>query len=561
MNYKYCKIAEQYINDVVNDEVDVSKLTKLTYLRHNSDLVIAAEKGWTFDKAAAEKVMKFFSMLKHTKGRRFVGKHFVLEPWQCAIDYVVFGWKKADGTRRFSKTYIEIPKKNGKTAFAAGIADYLLGFDGESGAEVYCAATKKEQAKICFQQAKDFIEKNTALRIHLDAKFVTNNISIPATSSKLEPLGRDSLGLDGINPSGAIVDEFHEWKNTDVLDSIESATVAREQSLIFIITTSGLNKTFPCYEFRNFCIDILKGIKIQDDIFAIIYTLDEKDDWRDPINWAKANPNYNISVIPDKLKAECEKAINQGGAKEVSFKTKNLNLWVDAPTVWIQDEKIIACNYGTSEKKLKGKICYAGLDLASHVDINAFALFFPDIKGRAVAKLYYFIPEAKVTERQDRVDYRRWIAEGRIIVTPGNIIDIDEQVNYIYKIVRQYDCQNIAFDPAKAYHGTVQGLQKKGLNDILDEFAQGIRFMSEPTRELQRMVEGAEIDLLADPILRWMFRNAVAITDTNDNIKLDKKKSQDKIDGLIALANAIGGFMSGDKIKPYENHTLREIDF
>ncbi|MDH5524510.1 MAG: terminase large subunit [Desulfobulbaceae bacterium] len=558
---KYCSIAEKYINDVLNGNVNVSKLTKLTYIRQINDLEMASEKGWYFDKEAAERIMKFFSLLNHTKGRRFVNKPFILEPWQCSIVYIIFGWKKADGTRRFSKTYTEIPKKNGKTAFAAGIADFLLGFDDEAGAEVYCAATKKEQAKICFSQAYDFISKNTKLKAHLGAKFVTNNVNIPLTGSKMEPLGRDSLGLDGINPSAAIIDEFHEWKNTDVLDSIESATVSREQSLVFIITTAGLNKTFPCFEFRDFCIDILKGIKVQDDIFTVIHTLDEKDDWRDPLNWAKANPNYNISVIPDKLRAECEKAINQGGAKEVSFKTKNLNLWVDAPTVWIQDEKILACNYDTDPEKLTGKECYGGLDLASHVDINAFALFFPKINGRAAVKMWYFIPESKVTEREDRVDYRRWIAEGRIIMTPGNIIDIDEQVNHIYKIIKQYDCRNIAFDPAKAYHGTVQALQKKGLDKILDEFNQGIRYMSEPIREMQRMVEGAEIDLLADPVLRWMFRNAVAYTDTNDNIKLDKKKSQDKIDGLIALANAIGGYMSGDKIKPYEKHSLREINF
>ena len=206
---KYCSIAEKYIADALNGEVVVSELTKLTFIRQQQDVEIAAEKGWYFDKEAAERVMKFFSLLKHTKGRRFAGKPFILEPWQCAIIYIIFGWKKADGTRRFSKTYIEIPKKNGKTAFAAGIADFLLGFDGEAGAEVYCAATKKDQAKICFSQANDFIFKNTDLKQHLGAKFVTNNVSIKETGSKMEPLGRDSYGLDGINPSAAIVDEFH----------------------------------------------------------------------------------------------------------------------------------------------------------------------------------------------------------------------------------------------------------------------------------------------------------------------------------------------------------------
>jgi phage terminase large subunit-like protein len=558
---KYCLIAEKYIEDVLNDLVLVSKVTKLTYHRHRNDLLNAAERGWYFDKQAAERVMKFFSLLKHTKGRKFANKPFILEPWECAACYIIFGWKKAEGTRRFTKSYIEIPKKNGKTAFAAGIADYLLGFDDEPEAEVYCAATKKDQAKICFSQAQKFIEKNQQLKDYLKPKFVTNNVSIPEHGSKMEPLGRDSYGLDGINPSAAIIDEFHEWKETDVLESIESATVAREQSLVFIITTAGLDKTRPCFDFRNFCLDILNGIKIQNDIFALIYTIDEGDDWKDESIWRKANPNFYITVLPDKMKSECEKAVNQGGQKEVSFKTKNLNMWVDAPTVWIQDEKVLKCNHGITDEIIKGQTCYGGLDLASHVDINAFALYFPNIEGRPAAKLFYFIPESKITEKEDRVDYRRWVTEGYIYVTEGNIIDIDEQVTKIYEIIKNYNCLNISFDPAKAYHGTVQGLQKKGLNNILDEFSQAIRNMSEPTRELQRLVESSTIDLMGDPVLRWMFRNAVPYTDSNDNIKLDKKRSQEKIDGLIALINAIGGYMSGDKVKPYETHSIRELNF
>lgn len=557
---KYCLIAEKYINDVLERRVVVAEVTKLTFMRHRSDLINAPERGWYFDKEQAERVMKFFSLLKHTKGRRFLNKPFVLEPWQCAIIYILFGWMKKNGTRRFIKSYTEIPKKNGKTAFGAGIADYLLGFDDEAEAEVYCAATKKDQAKICFSQAQKFIEKNEQLKKFLAPKFVVNNVSIPGTGSKMEPLGRDSMGLDGINPSGAIIDEYHEWSNNDVLESIESATVSREQSLIFIITTAGLDKTKPCFEFRNFCLDILRGIKVQDDVFVIIYTLDEGDDWKDERNWAKANPNYNVSVIPEKLMIECQRAINQGGQKEVSFKTKNLNVWVDAPTVWIQDEKVVKCSYGTSMEDLRGQVCYAGLDLASHVDINALACYFPKME-RAAVKVFYWIPEAKVEEMKDRVDYKRWVAEGKVFVTPGDVIDIDTMAADVYRILKGFNTENLAFDPAKAYHGTVQALQKMGLSSILDEFGQGIRNMSEPTRELERLVTSAEVDLMEDPVLRWMFRNAVAVYDSNDNIKLDKKKSQQKIDGLIAVVNAVGGYMSGEKVTPYANHEVRDIDF
>jgi phage terminase large subunit-like protein len=234
---------------------------------------------------------------------------------------------------------------------------------------------------------------------------------------------------------------------------------------------------------------------------------------------------------------------------------------VDAPTVWIQDETVQTCTNGTTDEMLIGATVYAGLDLASHVDINALALYFPDVNGHPVARLHYWIPESKVNEHGDRVDYRRWQQEGRIHVTEGNVIDIDTQTEMIYQIVKKYNCRNIAFDPAKAYHGTIQNLQKKGLSGMLDEFPQNIKNMSEPTRTLEKLVQSGEIDLMRDPVLRWMFRNAVAVTDTNDNIKLDKKKSQQKIDGLIALINAIGGYMSGAKPEPYKNKEVKTLNF
>lgn len=309
---------------------------------------------------------------------------------------------------------------------------------------------------------------------------------------------------------------------------------------------------------RRTYIDVLLGIKKQENTFVMIYSADEGDDWKDPKTWAKSNPNMGISISAEYLEEEFKSALNRGGSEEVNFKTKNLNQWVDAPTVWIQDEKVRKCSNGTTDADLVGQTCYAGLDLASHVDINALALYFPELKA---IKLYYWIPEAKMEENADRVDYKTWAAEGRIFVTEGNVIDIDAQVEKITEIIRGVNCRNIAFDPAKAYHGTVQGLQKAGLNNILDEFNQSIKTMSEPTRELQRLVESAEVDLMDDPVLRWMFRNAVAVTDANDNIKLHKAKSMNKIDGLTAIINAIGGYMSGAKPEPYKDSDLKILNF
>jgi len=542
MNFQ--KRAEKYIDDVMSGKQIVSAITKKTFVRHINDLKMAPEKGIYFDPAPAVKVMKFIALLQHTKGRRFAGKQFILEPWQCAIIYILFGWFKGNGIRRFSESYVEIPKKNGKTAFAAAIADYLLIMDGEPGAEVYCAATKSDQAKICFSQAKDFIANNPDLKSFCHPRIITNNISIPSTASKMEPLGRDSIGLDGINPSGSVLDEYHEWKNDDVRDSIESANVSRLQSLEFIITTSGYHKNFPCFNYRKYIIDILEGRMSQENIFGIIYTIDEKDDWRDPAVWEKANPNYGVSIEIEKMKIACEKAINVGSNAEVTFKTKNLDMWVNAPKVWIKDEKVIACDHGITEDMLLEKECYSGLDLASHVDLNALAHFFPDVNGFPVAKLDFWVPDSKIDERKDRVDYRGWKDQGWIQSTPGDLIDTDWIVDGILKSTLKYDCKVLGYDPYKAHGGIVQGLENGGLGDVLVQIGQGIKVLSEPTKELERIVTGGLIDLMKNPVMRWMFSNVAIYKDPNENIKMDKNKSQDKIDGCVALAMAIAAWMT-----------------
>lgn len=550
--------AEKYINDVLSGTVLVSATTRLTFERHKRDLINAPENGWYFDKRAAERIFDFCTLLKHTPDKK-TWEPFRPEPWQSAIMYLIFGWHKKDGTRRFNYAYIEIPKKNGKTTFAAVFANYLLFFDGEQEAEVYCAATVEKQARLCFTMAKQMIEHSSELKKR--TRILTKNINIPASSSKMEMLGRDSESMEGINPSGAVIDEYHVWKNNEVFENIQSATVNRRQPLIIVITTSGRDKTLPCFSYRSLCIEILKGIKNQPDTFAIIYTPDEKDDWHDEISWKKANPNYGISVIPDRFKGEYQGAVNDPH-KEVSFKTKNLNIWVDAPEVWIPDDKFLLCNYGITDTDLKGEVCYAGLDLASHVDINVLALYFPNIKGRPAARLYYWIPEGKVAERQDRVDYATWVRQGRIRTTPGDVIDIETQVTEIMRLTSEYQLENLSYDPAMAFHGTVQGLIKLGMReDRLDKYPQGIMNMSAPTKEFERVVMSGEIDLMGDPVLRWMLSNVQIYMDINNNIKADKKRSRDKIDGVVALVMAIGGYMSlndaADNKQIYREHSLR----
>lgn len=555
------RTAEKYISDVLSGATEVSQITKLTFERHRADLGVAPEHGWRFDKKAAERVFDFCTLLKHSPDKRSWVR-FEPEPWQAAIIYIIFGWKKRDGTRRFNYAYIEIPKKNGKTTFAAVFANYLLFFDGEQEAEVYIAATVEKQAHICFDKAKRMIEKSPSLASR--SRTLTNNISVLSTGSKMEPLGRDSESMEGINPSGAVIDEYHVFneKNNIVFLNIQSATVNRTQPLVVIITTSGYDKDLPCFEYRTLCIDILKGIKVQDDTFAVIYTLDDDDDWKDPVKWQKANPNWNVSVLPDRFEDEFKGALNSR-TKEVAFKTKNLNLWVDAPTVWIPDEKWIACSHGLTFEDLKGQSCYAGLDLASHIDINALALFFPDIKGFQALRMFFWIPEDKIKEKEDRVDYSLWAKEGFINLTPGGIIDVDQQSDDLLLALQDYKVEGLAYDPYMAHHGIIQNLQKGGFPVArLDLYQQSLKNMSAPTKEFEKMVTSGTLEHFNNPVLRWMLRNVQILTDTNENIKPDKKRSREKIDGIVAAITAIGEYLTLTTGEPqhkeiYKEHSLR----
>ncbi|HNX12824.1 MAG TPA: terminase large subunit [Paludibacteraceae bacterium] len=543
MNPKnYIKTVEKYISDVLSGEKIAGKLEILAVKRHLSDIENAHERKIFFDDKAARKAFAFFSLLKHSKGV-FFNKPFDLSPWQAFIVYSLFGWKRADGSRRFRYAYVEVARKNGKTTFAAAIALLMMVFDGERGAEIYFAATKEKQAKICWDEAKNMVG-TSGLSKYITVFRSSNTLVMDSTLSKMEPLSGDSKVQDGLNVHFAVCDEKHAWKTDELYNVLTSATGARRQPMIFTITTAGFNKSYPCFDERKVNVEILEGVKQQDNTFVMIFTLDPGDDYNDQRLWQKANPNIGISTNREYIFEEYEIARNHRGTKLTNFLTKLLNIWVDAPTVWIPDEKVAACSYDTTEEMLYGKECYSGLDLASHVDVNALAHFFPNVNGHPVAKLFFWVPEAKIQENADRVDYRLWREQKFMFSTPGDLIDTEWITNGILEVTKKYKCLGLAYDPYKAHGGIVQGLIKGGMERIIDEYSQSIRSMSEPTKELERMVTGAEIDLMNNPVLRWMFRNVTIYTDPNNNIKLDKSKSQNKIDGVVALAMAIGEYMT-----------------
>ncbi|QZE15364.1 hypothetical protein K4L44_05895 [Halosquirtibacter laminarini] len=536
-----CHKAKKYIKQVIEQTIPACKYIRLACQRHIDDLDQATEKGWYFDEKSARKVFDFLKLVYHTPDKnKYVP--FECEPWQAAIIYIVFGWKKANGKRRFTKAYTEIAKKNGKTTFAAAIANYMLIFDGEKEAEIYCASTVEKQSLICFDKAKEMLNRSPALKTRTSR--MRKSIVFKSTMSKMAPLGRDSDGIEGINPHCAIIDEYHVWKSNEVRENIESAMGNRLQPLVFVITTAGRDKTLPCFEYRNTCVDILEGNKESDDTFIFIFTIDDPEKWKEESEWVKANPNLNVSVDMDRFRSQFKEALLRT-SEEVNFKTKNLNLWVNAPEVWISDEKVKKNNHDTTMEDLEGQVCYGGLDLASHVDINALSLYFPNIHGRPVFKTWYWIPERKVEEREDKVDYLKWSREGWIYVFNGDVLDTDRMVEDITMILERYDCKALGYDPYKAYHGVFQGLKQNGLGDILFEYNQGIKNMSEPTKELERIIYKGEADLMSDPVKHWMFRNVVVYKDINENVKADKKRSRDKIDGVITDIIAIGCSMAG----------------
>ncbi|WP_368155536.1 terminase large subunit, partial [Alistipes onderdonkii] len=385
--------AELYADQVCSGAIPVCEYVRLAVERYYADLDRSLDKGWYFDKKAALRAIHFIEKLKHTKGE-WAGQRFRLEPWQQFALWNIFGWKNADGTRRFRYAYIEIARKNGKTALSAGVGLYMLFADGESRPEVYSAATVKDQAKICFSDAVEIV-KATDLKNYLTP--YRNSIVYELKGGTMKPLSSDYGTHDGLNPSCGIIDEFHAHKDSGMFDVIKSAFGARRQPLMFIITTAGFNKSGACYAYRENVIKVLRGINRDDSLFGIIYTLDDKSEWDDPKMWIKSNPNLGVSLSTDYLADQVKDAKNRPEAVR-NVMTKNVNLWVDAEWTWILDDAWMRCVGTTDPADMKGCACWGGLDLSNVSDITAYILLFHE-NDRFQLLPFFWIPEAKMQEK------------------------------------------------------------------------------------------------------------------------------------------------------------------
>lgn len=544
--------AEVYAEQVRDGRILVCEYVRLAVRRYYADLGRALERGWHFDRRAALRAIGFIERLKHTKGE-WAGRRFRLEPWQHFVLWNIFGWKNADGTRRFRYAYIEIARKNGKTALSAGVGLYMLFADGESRPEVYSAATVKDQAKICFADAVEIV-RATDLKHYLTP--FRNSIVYEARGGMMKPLSSDYGTHDGLNPSCGIIDEFHAHRDSGMFDVIKSAFGARRQPLMFIITTAGFNKSGACYAYRGNVIKVLREVNEDDTLFGIIYTLDSNEEWDDPRMWIKSNPNLGVSLSADYLADQVRDARNRSEAVR-NVMTKNLNLWVDAERTWILDDAWQKCVGTTSPDELRGCACWGGLDLSNVSDITAYVLLFHE-NDRFQLVPYFWIPEERMLEkiRRENINYDRWVAGGYVTVTPGNVIDYDFVKADILRRTAEYDLRSSAYDRWNASQ-TIIDLQNEGMT--CNPFGQGYGSMSAPTREFEKLVLTGRIEHFGNPVLRWMLASMVVKSDPAGNIKPDKERSTQKIDGIVASIMALGEWMTAqaaDERNPYENRGL-----
>ena len=482
---------------------------------------------------------RFFGFLRHSKGE-WGGRPVKLERWQVFNLASVFGWFRADGTRRFRTVYQEIPRKNGKSLTVSGVALFGLIADREPGAEIYAAATRRDQARIIFDEAKRMVRASAELAGAV--RTFKGNISVDRTASKFEPLSADERTLDGLNPHFVLLDELHKHKSRAVLDVLDTALGARRQPLLWSITTAGDDDPESVYAQENaYAIQVLEGVIEDDAFFAFITTIDKDDRWDDPKAWAKANPNLGVSVKLDDLKRQADKARNSPPA-QIAFKRLRLNVRTAAANRAIDMDVWRRNSQGPFDPAdMVGRRCFAGLDLSSKVDISAFVKLFPPIgdedRWRVTAR--FWMPADTVAEKsdRDRVQYQRWIDAGWIEPTEGNVIDHNEIMAAVLEDHRTHDFAALAYDPWNATQLAV-GLQNEGVP--MFEFIQGLRSYTAPTKELDALLTGTRLDHGDNPVLAWMASNLNLVTDRNENRAPTKKASISRIDGMTALIMAIG---------------------
>ena len=545
----------QHVDAVLSGSVPSCRMVRLAYERWLADL---ERPDLYFDEAEYLKFCRFSRQFKHYKGA-LAGQFFSPEPWQLFIFANCIGLKvKATGRRKYRLADLYLPRKNGKTFIASIFALWFLLMDKEAGPEVYMAALDQEQARLCYDAAVT-IGKASIFSKLMRIYNSWLKTECPGNNGVMKPLSKDTQNKDGLNIHAGICDERHAWPNTEMLDVIKTGMGARTQPFLLSISTAGVDVSNPYFaDIEAYKAEMSGSMPLEDDHFFLLYTPDDDDDWQSEDTWKKVNPNLGISLDWQYMRATYSEAVTRGGSFVASFKTKNLNLWVDAPKSWVPDEDVALCCEPFDESVLRGEKCYVGIDLASKSDICATAFFFPRYN---YAKFLFVLPEGKIAEREDRVDYRRWLEEGWVQSCPGKVLDESWYLEQLMQAMRPYEIEAIAYDP----WGMWDLKTRFGIYEpVLMEYRQDIRYMSVPTKRLESELLKHELRLGANPVIRWMLRNVVVYIDPNANVKLDKARSRNKIDGVVALVDAIGAWLNqtnGERPQElYADHGLRVLN-
>ncbi|NYT76544.1 terminase large subunit [Alcaligenaceae bacterium] len=533
---------DAYGRDVIAGLIPVCKWTRLGVERHYRDLKTGQSRGLYFSDEHAQHALESFLFLRHSKGE-WAGKPFELSPWQQFWIALAFGWLRQDGSRRFREVWQEVPRKNGKSTMLAGIGIYLFEFDGEGGAEVYTAATKMEQAKITHKEAVRMVQSSPLLRRHIGIRLNELYNPSPGRADMFVPLGRDSKSLDGLNPHGAILDEVHAHPTSEIYDVIKSGLGARRQPMIWQITTAGFDLSSFGYSQHEYAEKVLEGVFDDDELLAIIYTVDDVAKWDDPLEWVKANPNLGVSVYEENLQAAVDKAKRQPGDLP-NLQTKRLNIWLRGGSKWIPVADWKA--RGNSKLRLEdfaGEPCWIGLDLAEKKDIAALCITFKrEGKYYVFFKLYHNEDQVNAPENRHFYTYEQ---SGHLIVTPGNATDFNVIRRDLVALRNGHEIKEVLFDPKFAAYFAATLAEEDGL--LMVEMPQTSSRFTLPIIEIENLVLTGDIEHDDNPAVAWMISNVVMRESKFSGLRHPtKEKPENKIDAPIALIMSMGRALNNE---------------
>lgn len=537
----YLGIAKKYARDVSTGKVFACKWVKLACKRQTEDLKKYARSGlYEWSKEEAGRICRFIELLTHTKGE-LAGQRVVLEPWQIFILTTVFGWRRrADGGRRFRRVYIEVPRGSGKSTLSSGVALYCLLADHEPGAEVYSFATTRDQAKIVFGDAKVMAEHNPALRERFGLQVLANALYVPSTNSTFQAKSAEGSTLDGLNTHLAVVDELHAHKTRAVYDVVETSLGKRRSSLLWCITTAGFDTSGICYEVRTMCTKVLSRLADDETQFAIIYTIDDGDDWSSMEALEKANPNWGVSVRPEVITSLLQKAKTLPSAIN-NFKTKHLDVWCSARSAWLDMRAWKRCETtGLELSDFEGQPCFIGLDIGSKSDLTVKTYLFPfeeDGKNKYALFCECWLP-SKAIETSTNSQYSGWVRSGYIQETDGAMTDLNVIEDSIREDLSRFDVQAITYDPWQATQ-LATSLSDEGAPMLECRFT--VQNVSDPMKTLEALVIDGRIVHDGNPVMAWMMGNVEARIDAKDNIFPRKERHENKIDGAVAAILALRG--------------------